>query len=648
MRSVDSETSSKRVSPKALRSWRVLLAVLAAFSFIAASCGDDDEAAPDTSAADAAALEAAQAEAAAADAAAAEAAAEAEAAAARAAEAEAALEAAQAEAEGAVDPGDMAALEAELEAAQAAEAEARAEADAAAAEADAAAAAAAAAEEAAAAEAEAAAAAAAVPEPEPEPDTFDIRIAIGPDIQDMDPQRSNAVWNTIMLWGNVTEGLVTTDDNGVVIGELAESFELLDDNLTWRFKLREGITFHNGEPFNAEAVKYSLDRIAGEEFGSLIANYFKDYATTTVIDEYTVEVMTAQTSPDFLVTLTSAQMVPPAYSESYPTAQNNHPIGTGPYTFTSRSADQVKITKNADYWGGPPPGPDTVTGYARPEVSSRIAGLAAGNEFEVALDIPGDLVGEVPAVSFNAPSGTMMLWLNGFNGITADPRVREAIVLAVDQEGIRTALIGAENSVSGQCQFGVPGNAGYNPNLAEQGYDPDRARQLIEEAGAVGGTLKFAVPTGRYAAGEDIAEIVVDQLSAVGLAPELILSPYQEWLQSLFEPRDSRAEMFFTRAGGVTPSVSNAWNLFVIEDGRLEMINYSNYPGLGQVVLDALGEVDSAKRTELFAEATEGVCGTNGFAFLYKERGIVGHVESVDIPDRADPRIHWTSVSQVS
>ena len=642
MRSVDRETSGNKASGKALRPWRLLLVGLVAMSLVAASCGDDEEAAPDTSAADAAALEAAQAEAAAADAAAAAAAAEADAAAARAAEAEAALEAAQAEVEGAVDPDDMAALEAELEAAQAAEAAARAEADAAAAEA-------AAAEEAAAeAEAAAAAAAAAVPEPEPEPDTFDIRIAIGPDIQDMDPQRSNAVWNTIMLWGNVTEGLVTTDDNGNVIAELAESFELLDDNLTWRFKLREGISFHNGEPFNAEAVKYSLDRIAGEEFGSLIANYFKDYATTTVIDEYTVEVMTAQTSPDFLVTLTSAQMVPPVYSESYPTAQNNHPIGTGPYTFTSRSADQVKITKNADYWGGPPPGPDTVTGYARPEVSSRIAGLAAGNEFEVALDIPGDLVGEVPAVSYNAPSGTMMLWMNGFNGITTDPRVREAIVLAVDQEGIRTALIGAENSVSGQCQFGVPGNAGYNPDLAEQGYDPDRARQLIEEAGAVGGTLKFAVPTGRYAAGEDIAEIVVDQLSAVGLAPELILSPYQEWLQSLFEPRDSRAEMFFTRAGGVTPSVSNAWNLFVIEDGRLEMINYSNYPGLGQVVLDALGEVDPATRTELFAQATEGVCGTHGFAFLYKERGIVGHVESVDIPDRADPRIHWTSVSQVS
>ena len=633
MTSIESETSYKNGPARAPRPWRMLLVALLAMSLVAASCGDDEEPAPDTSAADAAALEQALADAAAAEDAAAAAAAEAAAAAARAAEAEAALDAATADAEGATDADAIAELEAALEAAEAESAAAMAVAEAA---------------EAAAAEAEAAAAAAAeaMAAPEPEPETFDIRIAIGPDIQDMDPQRSNAIWNTIMLWGNVTEGLVTTDDNGKAISELAESFDLMDDNLTWRFKLREGITFHNGEPFNAEAVKFSLDRISGEEFGSLIANYFKDYATTTIVDEYTVDVMTAQTSPDFLVTLTSAQMVPPVYSASYPTAQNNHPIGTGPYTFTSRSADQVVITKNADYWGGPPPGPDTVTGYARPEVSSRIAGLAAGNEFEVALDIPGDLVGEVPAASYNAPSGTMMLWMNGFNGITQDPRVREAIVLAVDQEGIRTALIGADNSISGQCQFGVPGNAGYNPNLAEQGYDPDRARELIEEAGAVGGTLRFAVPTGRYAAGEDIAEIVKDQLSAVGLNAELILSPYQVWLQSLFEPRDSRAELFFTRAGGVTPSVSNAWNLFVIEDGRLEMIGYDNYPGLGQVVLDALGEVDSAKRTELFAEATEGVCGTHGFAFLYKERGIVGHVESVDIPDRADPRIHWTSVSR--
>ncbi|MDA3038760.1 MAG: ABC transporter substrate-binding protein [Actinomycetota bacterium] len=483
------------------------------------------------------------------------------------------------------------------------------------------------------------------PEPEPTPaELFEIRIAIGPEIQDMDPQRSNAVWNSVLLWGNVTEALVTTDDEGAVIPELAESYELMDDGLTWRFNLRDGITFHNGEAFNADAVKFSLDRIAGEEFGSLIIGFFKDYASTEIVDDLTVDVVTSKPSPDFLVALTSAAILPPVFTASDPNAQNDNPTGTGPFTFTSKSAEQMVMTKNADYWGGPPSGPETVTGLVRPEVSSRVAGLSAGNEFEVALDIPAELISEVPAVTYNAPSGTMMLWMNGFNGITQDPLVREAIVLAVDQEGIRTAFIGEENSVSGQCQFGVPGSAGYNPDLPEQPYDPDRARELLEQAGAIGATLKFAVPTARYAAGEEIAEVVIGQLEAVGFKVEYILSPYQTWLGSLFEPRETRAELFYTRAGGVTPSVTNAWNLFVIKDGRIEMIGYDNYPGLDQTVLDALGEIDPVARTALFAEATQGVCDTNGFVFLYKEKGIVGHLDTVVIPERADSRVYWTMV----
>lgn len=481
--------------------------------------------------------------------------------------------------------------------------------------------------------------------PEPVDESFDIRVAIGPEIQDMDPQRSNAVWNSILLWGNVTEALVTTDDQGVVIPELAESAELQDDDVTWRFKLREGISFHNGEPFNAEAVKFSLDRITSEEFGALIIGFFKDYASTTVVDEYTVDVLTTQPSPDFLVALTSAAMVPPVFTASDPAAQNDNPTGTGPYTFTSKSADQVVITKNADYWGGPPPGPETVVGLARPEISSRVAGLSAGNEFEVALEIPAEFIDEVPAVTFNSPTGVMMLWMNGYNGVTIDPRVREAIVLAVDQESIRTALIGEDASVTGQCQFGVAGSAGYNPNLGEQQYDPDRARELLEEAGAVGATITFAVPTARYTSGEEIAEVVIDQLAAVGLNVEYDLAPYQTWLESLFEPRESRAELFFVQGGGITPSVSNAWNLFVVSEGTLEMIGYDNYPGLDQTVNDALGEVDPDARTALFADATQGVCDTDGFAFLYKEKTIVGHLETVTLPERADQRIYWTQVT---
>ena len=92
----------------------------------------------------------------------------------------------------------------------------------------------------------------------------------------------------------------------------------------------------------------------------------------------------------------------------------------------------------------------------------------------------------------------------------------------------------------------MPGSSGYNPNLEEQGYDPDRARELIEEAGVVGESLRFAVPTARYVAGEEIAEIVIDQLEAIGLVVEYDLAPYQTWLNSLFlhESRRSHAECY--------------------------------------------------------------------------------------------------------
>ena len=100
--------------------------------------------------------------------------------------------------------------------------------------------------------------------------------------------------------------------------------------------------------------------------------------------------------------------------------------------------------------------------------------------------------------------------------------------------------------------------------------------------------------------------------------------------------------LFFCAAAEI---FTNAWNLFVIKEGTLEMIGYDTYPGLDQTVLDALGEIDPSTRTELFEQATEGVCETNAFAFLYKEKGVVAHIDSVDIPERADSRVYWTQVS---
>ncbi|MCY4663847.1 MAG: ABC transporter substrate-binding protein, partial [Acidimicrobiaceae bacterium] len=296
-----------------------LLAALFVFTLVAAACGDDDEPAPapDTSAADAAALAEAEAAAAAAQAEADDAAAQAEAAAAAAAEAEAALEAAMAEAQGAIDPEVVAALEAELEAAQEAEAAAQAEADAAEAEADAAAAEAAAA----AAAAEAAALAAQAP--------ASITIAIPDSPEKLDPHFQDGHMRRTME--NVYERLIERDlvDPSIFVPRLAASLPRLVDDPTWELKLRRGITFHNGAPFDAAAAKYSIERVIfDDDVNSDLRSQVDKISGVDVVDDYTIRINTDGPDPVLPARLYMVQMVEPGAAAD---GLENEAVGTGPY-----------------------------------------------------------------------------------------------------------------------------------------------------------------------------------------------------------------------------------------------------------------------------------------------------------------------------
>ena len=296
-----------------------LLAALFVFTLVAAACGGDDEAAPDTSAADAA-LEQAQSDAAAAQAAeaaaqaeAAEAAADADAAADAAAEAEAALAAAMAEA---VDPEVMAELQAQLEAAQAAEAEAMAEADAAAAEAAEAAAAAA--------DAEAAAEAAAMAAEAPE----SITIAIPESPAKLDPHFQDGHMRRTME--NVYERLIERDlvNPSIFVPRLAASLPVLIDETTWELKLRRGISFHNGAPFNAAAAKYSIERIVfDDEVDSDLRSQVDKISGVEVVDDYTIRISTNGPDPVLTARLYMVQMVEPAAAAD---GLEDNAVGTGP------------------------------------------------------------------------------------------------------------------------------------------------------------------------------------------------------------------------------------------------------------------------------------------------------------------------------
>ncbi|MYB03771.1 MAG: ABC transporter substrate-binding protein [Acidimicrobiaceae bacterium] len=507
-----------------MKFWRVI-AVLAVFTLMASACGDDEEAAPDTSAADAA-LAQAQADAEAAQAEADAAAADADAAAAAAAEAEAALEAAMAEAEGAVDPDVVAALEAELEAAQAEAAAAREEAEAAAAAAEEAAAAAEASEE------EPAA-------PVEEGPSGTLRVAVDRDVENLDPNFAKQIIAETFSQA-VFDSLITFSYEGDFIPLLASEFAFTSDT-TLEFWLREGITFHNGETFDARSVTTSVARMQDEDEGSHLIRNFASIVDVEVVDDYHVIMHLSGPDAQLLHALTRLPMVPPDHYAAVGQAEfAQNPIGSGPFKFVEYVIDSHTIFEaNPDYWDGSPKGKPLVAEVVMrviPEPTTRVSELVTGGVDLIAA-VPLDqrsVVTDAGMTNISYADGRVAVArinssnigvsaeaaegeaARGFEALT-DVRVRQALNYAVDRQTIIDALLGGTATPLGQ-PF-VPGGFGYNPDNEAYPYDPDKARELLAEAG-YGDGLNIKL-TAQNTILSDVLTALVDYFADVGVTAEL-------------------------------------------------------------------------------------------------------------------------------
>ncbi len=473
-----------------------LLAALFVFTLVAAACGDDSS--EDTSSEDAAALEQARQDAAAAQA-------EADAAAAKAAEAEEALAAAMDEAEGAVDPDVVAELEGRLEAAQA---------DAAAAQADAAEAAAAA--EQAAAEAEMAA---------EEPDSITIAILEGPGR--IDPHYQDGEMRRTME--NVYERLIERDlvNPSIFVPRLAASLPVLIDDTTWELKLRRGISFHNGAPFNAAAAKFSIERVLSDEFDSDLKEQVETIVGVDVVDDYTIRVTTAGPDPVLPARLYMVQMVEPGVAAD---GLENEAVGTGPYKFVDWTpGDSLTLTRNEEYWG-PEPQIDEVRFVFLPDEQSRVAAVQAG-EVHLAVGLSADSVDEMPKLFVrNEGIEYPYLRMKNYEGPLADyPELRLAIAHAVNVDDYIEFIYQGQASRP-HCQMFGSGVFGYNPDLTDRPYDPELAKQMVEDSGYQGEEITFLANGTRWTKFDELSEAINADLTAAGLNIDFQLLAWEVWL----------------------------------------------------------------------------------------------------------------------
>ena len=348
-------------------------------------------------------------------------------------------------------------------------------------------------------------------------DTMVIAVADAPSHLDRQIFAGSSGLVNVMLGYNVAETLFKTSPEGDPTPYLAESWEVTEPG-TMRFKLREGVTFSDGEPWNADAAKVNFDRMMTLEGGAW-KNEFETVNEVTVVDEYTIDIA-HDPDPAFpkyfnLV----ARMFSPKQIQEAPDSIATGPIGTGAYTVTSFDANGLVLEARDDYWGKTP-SLKNVTFVFRPEPGARVAMLLAG-EADLILDLQPDDVGQldpsqvVPGVGFE----TYTLRYGFDDELTSDPRIREAINLAIDREQLLQLFSGYADLPDGN-QLWPSWVTGWAERPAVP-FDRARATALVEEAGATGKELELGTGVGRWLYMGEVAEAVAAMIEQTGLEVSL-------------------------------------------------------------------------------------------------------------------------------
>lgn len=320
----------------------------------------------------------------------------------------------------------------------------------------------------------------------------------------------------------VYEPLIRRDAQALLNPGLATEWELSDDATELTLTLREGVTFQDGEPFNADAVKANLD--AAPDRSGAIASQLSIVTDVEVVGDYEVKLTMSRPAADILGVLASGagMMISPEALGSEDLGTN--PVGTGPFTLASITQDRTAYDVWEDYWDRDRIKLDRIEFLRLDDAQTRLNAVLTG-EIQIAMVMPFPSVAEqedrapdtVVSLTGNR-AYSVALWVNSAQGQWANPAMREAAMIAIDREGISEALYG-----EGGCEPVIqPFPTSFwasDPELvdAEQGqYDPERAAELIEDAGLVGTPVNIYV--GSVPVYQNMATAVQEQFNAVGLS----------------------------------------------------------------------------------------------------------------------------------
>lgn len=369
----------------------------------------------------------------------------------------------------------------------------------------------------------------------------DLIIVVQSDVVSLDPHGSNDSPSSNVRT-KIYDNLVYFDANMDLQPGLATDWELIDET-TWEFTLREGVTFHDGTPFTAEAVKMNLERVIDPEMASQRAFLFTMLDEVTVVDDYTVRISTQFPFVPFLSHLAhdAAGMASPAALEEAG-YDDVEPIGTGPFRFVSWDpGNELVLERNEDYWGDLA-NPSTVTFRVVPEESTRLALVERGDAHISEILQPASMARVEASQNMDlALFSTLSLNYIGFNADKEpfdDPRVRRAISMAIDVQAMIDGIVeGAGTRAIGPISDAV---VGFHPDLEPLPYDVDMAAELLAEAGLADG-FSTTLWTNDNPTRIAIAEIVQNNLAELNIDVEIEVL---EWGAYLSQTAEGLHDMF--------------------------------------------------------------------------------------------------------
>lgn len=455
-----------------------------------------------------------------------------------------------------------------------------------------------------------------------------ISIGLGGDVTSIDPHYHNLTPNNNIA-DHVFGTLIHKDERQRLRPGLAESWRPVDD-LTWEFKLRKGVKFHDGSDLTAEDVAFSIDR-TGKVPGSPgpFTSYTKQVVEMTVVDPLTIRLKSATPYPNMAVDIATVHIVSKKAVTGASTDDFNTgkvAIGTGPYKLVRFArGDRIELARNDAYFG-PKPHWERVTFRLLTSDPSRVAALLAG-DVQAIENIP---TADMAKLSKNAnfsiyrTVSNRVIYLHIDSNRDKSPfvtdkvgkpidrnplkdaRVRKAMSKAINRPAIVDRVMEGLAIPAGQL---LPdGMYGVSPNLKPEPYDPDGARKLLTEAGYPDGFgLTIHTPNNRYVNDDQIAQAVAQMLTRVGIATKVEAMP-----ANVFFSRGSKLDFSFMLVGwgadsGEVSSPLKALLATFNTDKGMGSANRGRYsnPKMDQVLEQALATVDDARRERLLQQAVE-------------------------------------------